>query len=105
MLIIDATLPDNCYDCPFEMFIKQCPCNIGVASAGRYVTTRHPDCPIEEVEDNSTARRKFKCSGCANYLSKPGDKSAPCNYFDGHLVKEDDCCTHWTCPESIEEDD
>lgn len=51
MLLVDIDMPHDCWQCKIENLVHNCPCMQGVASASDYKDCRHPNCPIQEVNE------------------------------------------------------
>lgn len=49
VVIPNAKLPTNCFNCDYEKLTENCPCHIGICSASEYKDSKHPNCPLKEV--------------------------------------------------------
>lgn len=50
VIVKGVSVPKNCYTCAKYRWSPLCPCWRGDAKASYYRTSRHPDCPLVEVQ-------------------------------------------------------
>lgn len=55
VIIKEMEMPKSCSRCTLEDGFTEydCECKIGGFDTGEYKEERHPDCPLEDVEDNN----------------------------------------------------